>query len=214
MPSATTRPPSSSTTRSARLMVDSRWAMTSVVRSAQRARAARRGSAARPARRLRCVASSSTRIGGFGEQRAGDRDALALAARERVAALADDACRSRRAASSMNSSACAAVGRGLARRRATRRGGRRRCCRGSTTENRNGSSSTMPTWWRRLGSVRSRTSWPSIEHRAVVDVVEAGEQPGDGRLAAAGAPDERDGLARARRAGRSPSSTGRCAARA
>ena len=36
------------------------------------------------------VASSSTRIGGFDEQRPRDRDALALAAGERVAALADD----------------------------------------------------------------------------------------------------------------------------
>ena len=36
------------------------------------------------------VASSRTRIGGLIEQRAGDRHALALAARERVAALADD----------------------------------------------------------------------------------------------------------------------------
>ena len=44
--------------------------------------------------------------------------------------------------------------------------------------------------------MRSRTSWPSIAHRAAGDVVEAREQPGRGRLAGAGAADERDGLAR------------------
>ena len=51
VPSATTRPSSSTATRSARLMVDSRWAMISVVRSVHQRRRARRGSAARSARR-------------------------------------------------------------------------------------------------------------------------------------------------------------------
>ena len=64
------------------------------------------------------------------------------------------------------------------------------------TENRKGSSSTTPTL-RAQAVHREVADVVAVDqHRAVVDVVEAGEQPGDRRLAAAGAPDERDGLAR------------------
>ena len=55
-------------------------------------------------RRGRVVEDEDPRVG---EQRARDRDPLALAAAERQPALADDACRSRRAARSMKSCACA-----------------------------------------------------------------------------------------------------------
>ena len=44
-------------------------------------------------------------------------------------------------------------------------------------------------------SVTSRTSWPSMRTEPSVDVVEAGQQPRDRRLARTGAPDDRDGLA-------------------
>ena len=89
VPSASTRPSSSTTTRSARLIVESRCAITRVVRS-RRCR--------RSCSWIRCstwtstalVASSRTRIGAFVEQRAGERDPLPLTAGERVAALADD----------------------------------------------------------------------------------------------------------------------------
>ena len=93
VPSATIRPSSSSTTRSARLMVDSRWAMMSVVRPVQQPRSASWISCS-TCTSTALVASSRMRIGGFDEQRAGDRDPLALPARQRVAALADHACRS------------------------------------------------------------------------------------------------------------------------
>ena len=90
VPSATTRPSSSSSTRSARAIVESRWAMTIVVRSPASASSSASWISCSTATSMADVASSRTRIGGFGEQRAGDGDALALAARERVAPLADD----------------------------------------------------------------------------------------------------------------------------
>ena len=88
VPSATTRPSSSSTTRSASAIVAGRWAITIVVRP-------RITSAS--ASRISCSFVGSTDDGGVvedqhtrvGEDRPGDRDALALPTRQREAALAD-----------------------------------------------------------------------------------------------------------------------------
>ncbi len=136
-------------TRSARLIVDSRWAMTSVVRLCEQ----------RVERVVDRVLDLD--VDGAGgvvehedrrvdEQRAGDGDALALAARERVAPLADDGVV---AVGELHDEVVGVgrLGRGHDLLDRWRRAGRRRCCRGPTTENRNGSSSTRPTWWRRLG---------------------------------------------------------------
>ena len=88
-PRSTIRPPSMTTISSASEIVDSRCATTNVVRPFIASR-----SPALIAASVRAsteeVASSRIRIRGIGDQRAGDRDPLALAARERQPALADD----------------------------------------------------------------------------------------------------------------------------
>ena len=190
-----------SRTRSARLMVESRWAMIRVVRPSHEL--------AQPV----VDAQLDLHVDGAGgvvededrrvdQQGPGDGDALALAAGQGVAPLADDRV------VALGQLADELVGarppwRPPRCRRSRPRACRRRCCPGSRAEKRKGSSSTMPTWARRLSRVRSRTSWPSISHRAAGHVVEAGEQPGHRRLARAGPPDQGDRLARARGAGRS-----------
>ena len=96
VPSATTRPSSSSTTRSASAIVAGRWAMMIVVRPCitSRKRAADLVLLARVDRRRRVVEDQDARVG---EHRARDRDALPLTTRERVAVLADDRVVARRA---------------------------------------------------------------------------------------------------------------------
>ena len=81
-------PPSSTTISSASAIVDSRWAMISVVRPAISSRegAADLALGRRVDRRRRVVEDQDARVR---DDRARDRDALALAARERQAALAD-----------------------------------------------------------------------------------------------------------------------------
>ena len=88
VPRSTIRPPSITTTSSASEIVDIRWATMNVVlpghRLAQAALDRRLG--LRVHRRGRVVEDQDPRVG---EQRPGDRDPLALAARERQPALAD-----------------------------------------------------------------------------------------------------------------------------
>ena len=83
--------------------------MTNVVRPAITSRSARLISCSVEASTEE-VASSRIEDARIGEDRARDRDPLALAARQRQAALADAACRSPRAARSMNPSAWARAG--------------------------------------------------------------------------------------------------------
>ena len=122
------RPPSSSTTLDARAIVPGRWAMTIVVRSRITVAIASR---------ISCSFDGSTALGGVvedehprvDEDRPGDGDALALAAAEREATLADHRV------VALGQVVDELVGAGeLARparpRRAGRRAGRRRCCRG------------------------------------------------------------------------------------
>ena len=194
------RPPSTTTMRSARRSVERRWAMRIVVRPSHAA--------------SQSVAWISSSVGRrpprwrrrgrgprVGEQRPGQGDALALAAREREAALADH----RVVAVGQLEDEVVGLGRpgrGARPRRRWRRDGRRRCWRGPCR--RTGSS---PRTRRRptgaaTSSVTSRTSTPSSVTAPVLHVVEAGQQQRDGRLARAG---------RARRA--RPARPGRGAAR-
>ena len=91
---STIRPWSSTTIRSARRIVESRWAMMNAVRPVRSRRSPRsmRPLGADVDRRRRLVEDQDPRVG---EERAGERDELALAERELEAALADLACRSR-----------------------------------------------------------------------------------------------------------------------
>ena len=138
-PRAATRPSSSTTISSASAIVESRWAMMIVVRPsitvAQRQLDPRLGGGVD--RRRGVVEDQDARVD---QQRARDRDALALTARERQPALADDRV--------------VAVGQRLdelvrlrlARRASTTssrrrvRARRRRCCSATVVENRNVSS--------------------------------------------------------------------------
>ena len=93
----TIRPCSSTTISSASAIVDSRWAMMIVVRSAHHL--AQAGADPRLRRRVdrrgRVVEDQDPRVD---QERARDRDPLALTARERDPALADRRCRTRAAA--------------------------------------------------------------------------------------------------------------------
>ena len=88
VPCSTIRPSSSTTIRPAWRIVDSRWAMTIAVRPAS---SRRRPCSIRVSVCMSTfeVASSRTRIARVGDQRAGERDELALAGGELDAALAD-----------------------------------------------------------------------------------------------------------------------------
>ena len=79
VPRAATRPSSSTTISSASEMVERRWAITNVVRPSITSRSASLIRLSVVASTLE-VASSRIRMRGLGEQRAGDRHALALAA--------------------------------------------------------------------------------------------------------------------------------------
>ena len=89
-------------------IVDSRWAMAIVVRPAISTCSASRISSSVSVSTLD-VASSRTRIARVEGQRAGERQQLLLADRQRRAALGDRAGRSRAAARSMKRSACTAA---------------------------------------------------------------------------------------------------------
>ena len=99
-------------------------------------------------------------------ERARDRDALALAAAEASARARRCACRSRRAARSMKSCACArrAAQLDLLARRVRR--ARRRCSRATVAENRNGSSSTTAIARAQRGEVDVAHVGAVDEHRA------------------------------------------------
>ena len=142
--------------------------------------------------RGRVVEDQHARVG---DDRARDRDALALAARQRQAALADERV--------------VAVGQALDERvdlralrgghdllEASRPGARRRCCRapsprtGSRRRARARSSGAAPT-----GS-SSRTSTPSTRTAPSVTSYRRADRRDQRRLARAGRPDDRDRLAR------------------
>ena len=160
---------------SASAIVDSRWAMTNVVRPAITSRSAvldlllGRGVDGR----RRVVEHEDPRVG---QQRARDRQPLALAAGQRQPALAD--------------ARVVAVGqlgdeagrlRALGGRARPPRGSppaaRRRCCRATVAENRNGSSSTTAIARRSAARSTSRTSAPSTSTEPAVGVVQARDQP-------------------------------------
>ena len=97
VPSPTTRPWSSTTMRSESTTVDSRWAMTRSVRFSATASIASRSSCSLTPS-SEAVASSSSRIGRSGQQGPRDREALAFAAGEHDAVLADRGIESGRVA--------------------------------------------------------------------------------------------------------------------
>ena len=141
------------------------------------------------------VASSRIRIGRVLED-ARARSRGAGAGRPRAAGRARrSACRSRSGSVAMNSCACGRARRRFDRRRATRPARRRRCC--SRWCRRRAPSPASRCRSARAGTCRvtSRMSMPSIEDRAVGDVVEARDQIHERGLAGAAQPDERDHLA-------------------
>ena len=193
VPASSTRPWSTTTMRSASDSDDRRCAMRIVVRSCaiRRSVAWISSSTRRVDRRGRVVEQQDLRVG---EQRAGERDPLALTARQREALLADD----RVVAVGEPQDELVRLGRRAPRPRSprrSRRAGRRRCWRVIVSEKRNESSNTTPMLRRSESSVTSRTSTPSMVIAPGVHVVEAGEQQRDRRLARTRAADERDRLA-------------------
>ena len=192
VPSATTLPPSSNTTRSASAIVAGRWAMMIVVRPCITSASAARISCSfdRVDRRRRVVEDQDARVG---EHRARDRDALPLPARERVAVLADDRV------VAVGQLAHELVGarelRGAHDRFHRRFRIGERDVVAHQSENRNVSSNTRPTARRTSRRRTSRTSAPSMRTCPASHVVEARDQPRDGRLARRGRTDERDRLA-------------------
>ena len=141
------------------------------------------------------VASSSSRMLGIGEQRAGERDALPLPTGEREALLADDGVVAVREPQDELVRLGRARG-GLDLRAASRRAGRTRCWRVIVSEKRNESSNTTPML-RRSDCERDVAHVDAVDRDAArVHVVEARQQQADRRLARARAADERDRLAR------------------
>ena len=183
-------------TRSASAIVESRWAMRIVVRSACRRRIASwmRSSTATS---MALVASSRTRIVGSASR------ARARASRWRwppdsVSPARRSRCRRRRG------------GRRRTRRPRHRRSPRRRDAavgvgsgEGDVVEHAGREEERIVgDDVDRMAQIVQREVADVVAvdpDGAVVDVVEAGEQAGDGRLARAGRADDRDGLARARR---------------
>ena len=169
--------------RSASRIVDRRWAMTMAVRPARASASAA------------CTSASEVgvEVGGglvedhhprLGQQDPGDGQALALAAGEAGSPARPPRCRARRAATATRSAsrACArashsssSVASGRAKRRLSR----------TVSWNR------WPSWVTRPSVPRMRVEGQVADvdarqpHRPAVDVVEAGRQRGDGRLAAA-----------------------------
>ena len=152
VPLSTTRPPSSTTMRSARRSVERRWATRIVVRPAHDLAQRRRGSPPRCAASIDDVASSSSRTWGSVSSGPGQGDALALAARQREAPLAHDGV----VAVGQRGDELVGPGRPGGRHesaRRSRRAGRRRCSRRSCR--RTGSSPRTPprSGWRSESSV-------------------------------------------------------------
>ena len=118
---ATMRPSSKTTIRSARFTVASRWATMIVVRPLASAldRLLHRALAFGVERARRLVEQQHRRVA---QDRPGDGDALALAARQHHPALADSRCRSPRAGPAMKS--CAAAARAAASTSASLASGR------------------------------------------------------------------------------------------
>ena len=123
---------------------------------------------------------------GLGQEGPGQGDELALARRQRLAALVDDGVEAvgQCGRSPRSGRPCRTASSDLRRR--WRRAGRRRCCRGWCRRR-----GTAPGAPRRAGGaasrmVTSRRSWPSMRTRPGGRVVEAGDQLGHGRLAGSG----------------------------
>ena len=193
VPSSTTRPSASTSTRSAISTVDSRWAMISAVRERARcaARAARPARSGRPARR-------SPRPGSAPPGRRGTRARTrpAGAARPRAGHRAcGRRCRTPRAARVMNScapTACAAATISLP--------GRAEPAEADVVGDRaREQEAVLRDHDDRAGAARDSATVAQVDavqaHRAGGRVVEARDQLRDRRLARAGRADERDGLA-------------------
>ena len=200
VPCSSTRPCSSTTIRSARRIVDSRWATTKAVRPASRRLEGLLDDALGGDVDARggLVEDQQSRVR---EQRPGERHELALADREHRAALGD------RGVVALGQALDEAVGAdrrggGLARRR-----GGVRPAEGDVVADRAGEEEALLRARCRAGrgarpSVTSRRSCPSMRMAPRARVVEAGQELDQGRLARAGVSHEGHRLARARRAGR------------
>ena len=181
-------------------IVERRWAITIAVRPASRRRrpCSMRALGVQVDVRGRLVEHEDARVG---DQRAGERDQLALAGRELRAALADFGVVAVRQLGDELLGADRGGGRAdlLGGRR---RGARRRCSRATVPENRNASCGHDP----HLRAQRAARDVAQVvavdEHAPGGRVVEARDELGHRRLARAGGADERDRLARAGCAGR------------
>ena len=159
-PARRSAPSSITRIRSASRIVESRWAITKLVRSrAQRGhRLLDQHLGAGVDRAGRLVEDQQRRVG---EERPGDRDQLLLAGADVAALLVDARCRSRRAASARSGRRRSpGPPRGSAPR--WRRGCRRRCCRGSCRR-----TARCPA-----APCRSRQRRSLAAHRGDVDAVE------------------------------------------
>ena len=195
-PCSTIRPCSNTRMRSAPRMVDRRWAMTMVVRptisSSIAAWTSRSVSTSSDE-----VASSRTRIGAVGQEGAGDRHPLPLAARQLDAALADQGRRSPCGSRAMKSWARRPLG-GAARPRPWRRvrAARRRCSRASERWNSAGSCGTTAIGAAQAALGDRGDVLAVHQDLAALHVVEPLDQLDEGRLARARGPDQRHPLAR------------------
>ena len=183
-------PSSRCTMRSASRIVDSRWATTSIVVSPERRppriSASITGSTAE-------VASSSTSTRGRAGQRPGQRDTLALTARQRHAPLADDGVDARRAAAPRS-------GRhGPGRARPARRPSSTVAAHRDVVDDGRREQEALLERERRRGAqlvgVDPVDRHPADTDLAGLGVVEAHQQVGQRALARAGRADQRDDLA-------------------
>ena len=209
VPAALDDPPRSTTRiRSALRMVDSRWAITMLVRPSM-ARSSARWTAASDSESRWAVASSSTTIGGRLQQQPGDRQPLPLTAGQPVAALPDHRVQPVRQAATRSPI-------WAARAPATSLVGRVRPGVAQVVPDR------VMEHVRVLGDIADRGAQRGQLEIAYVDaadldgsaadVVQPGDQMGDGRLAGAGAADQRNRLpgADGERTSCSTSAFGRC----
>ena len=196
VPMPTIRPSSRTTIRSACMIVPTRWAtMITVAPPSSRSRAAR--SRASVAKSSAEKLSSKTKMSGALDERAGDREPLALAARDVRAALGDRRLeaalhRRRRSRGPARSRA-----RATARRRSPPRRRSAGCC-ATVPLNRNAFCGTTPMRAPQVLAVELADVDAVDEHRAAGRVVEARDQVDERRLAAAGGADDGRRLARAR----------------
>ena len=131
------------------------------------------------------VGSSRIRIGAFFEQRPGDGEALALAARQRRAALAEHRVVALRQRGD-EVVGVGGAGRGLDLVAAWRRAGRSAMFSATLIGNRNGSWSTTATCWRRLASDTVAHVVAVEQHPAGGGIDEARDQADQRALARAG----------------------------